>query len=156
MDEAAGSDAPPTALAQQHIHNRWANAKLLAACASAAPDVIAPLLERLNHMIGIEARFRAAIAGEALTWERSDDIAELARRADAAEAGLAAIAATLTPEVEARTFSFGRMPRPVSVREALLQVLSHSGQHRAEVAWELHRAGIDAGNLDFIAWALWG
>ena len=36
------------------------------------------------------------------------------------------------------------------------QALGHSAQHRSELAWELARAGVDTGNLDFIVWTAGG
>ena len=36
------------------------------------------------------------------------------------------------------------------------QLIAHSAQHRSEMAWELARAGVSTGELDFIVWVAGG
>jgi uncharacterized damage-inducible protein DinB len=134
-------------------HNHWANARVLSACVSAPADVTAPMIERLNHLARLERMVGAAIKQEAWAWERAETIGDLAHLIDRTGRELEMASCGLDAGDLARTFQLGRFPSPLTCEEGLLHVVSHSGQHRAEVAWDLARAGVDTGNLDFVFWA---
>lgn len=46
--------------------------------------------------------------------------------------------------------------RSFRVADILATMLSHSAQHRAEIAWELARQGVDTRELDYIVWVAGG
>jgi len=145
-----------TALARLHEHNAWANGRVLAACRAASAQVLEPeggesLIRRLRHQLAVEASFLAAMRGEPLPTDIPRTVEGLEAFAAACSPGLIELAGS-PPEALQRKFRIPWFERDFTLQDGLSQVLSHSGQHRSEVAWELARAGIDCGNLDYIFW----
>lgn len=140
-----------------HEHNAWANSRVLAACRAATPATLEPaggdsLIRRLRHQFAVEASFLAAMRSEQLPTDIPRTIEGLEAFAAASSPGLVELAGS-APQALQRQFRIPWFDRDFTLEDGLAQVLSHSGQHRSEVAWELARAGIDCGNLDYIFWA---
>lgn len=149
-------------LVDQVRHNAWANHRVFAAFEQ-RPGVLdglsydgEPLLERAHHLVLVERGFLDLLRENMVKPEPPRDLAGLLQYGD--ETGDAFV-----PTVEALDeAAFSRevyvpwwersFPTPVLVA----QVLSHSGQHRSELAWELARAGVSTGELDYIVWMAGG
>jgi len=140
-------------------HNDWADQLVLAAAQDAPNGFFdgegrpgaGTLLDRLRHLLGVERAFLDALEGQPAVPEPPTSLDALKAYAGATMsryrtylAGLDDASADVFIPWWGRTF-------PVS--DCLAQVIAHSAQHRAEVAWELARTGIDTGELDYIRWA---
>jgi uncharacterized damage-inducible protein DinB len=131
-------------------HNAWANARVVAAARGASVDV----LEALRHLAGTEEAFLLVLRGTpdwpVVPEEFEAATAFLAER----DAALAAFAGGIDAVGLQEMRFVPWFEREVTVEDCLTQVLGHSAQHRAEVAWQLAQAGVDTGDLDYIVWHL--
>jgi uncharacterized damage-inducible protein DinB len=140
-------------------HNAWANHTVMAACvaAPAVAEAVAydgrPLAGRLNHWHGVERAFLDVLRGAPARPDPPRDPAALLAYADATAAGFTAAIAGVAHDA---TFNVPWWERDFTVAEIVSQVLTHSAQHRSEIAWELARTGVDTGELDYIVWAAGG
>ncbi|MGA7911766.1 MAG: DinB family protein [Candidatus Dormiibacterota bacterium] len=131
-------------------YNAWANAIVLGVGQDSADPGVH---DTLSHLVAVEAVYTLMIRGGApaqgadRTAYMSRPNAEFVREA----AGLAVTYQKLLSEVSMDApvtipwFSF----RP-SVRQALLQVLTHSAQHRSQLAMQLEALGAVVPNFDYI------
>jgi len=149
-------------LVDQVRHNGWANHTVLAAFRH-RPEVLEracydgdQLLERAHHLALVERGFLDLLRENMVEPEAPRDLEGLLRYSD--ETGAAFVPAVEPLDEAALTgelfVPWWRRSFPRSVLVA--QVLSHSSQHRAELAWELARAGISTGELDYIVWTAGG
>lgn len=150
-----------TELRELFAYNAWANARVFAAAAGVPPDartegITRDLRQLLAHITGVEeAYFRAITEGEAAA--RSDahklpDLAALGARSAEVAARYRDFLATADADGLARTLRLPWLGIDFSVREALLQVIVHSVEHRADVATVLTREGAEAPALDLVFW----
>jgi uncharacterized damage-inducible protein DinB len=142
-------------------HNAWANRAVLDGLV-ARPEIGAalaydgkPLCDRAQHLAGTERAFLDVLVGEPKWPQPPAEPAGLIAYAAETDAGLAAIVGGGEAALE-RVVTIPWFRRELAVWEALAQVLAHSGQHRAELAWELARGGYDTKEIDFIVWRLGG
>ncbi len=146
-------------------YNAWANTKVFKICSGldaaalseAEAGSLSNLEETLKHLVGVEnfylhlasdtvpadiAAWREAFMQHPLNWymERSAAIGEeyqellAARDADFLEGEL----------------RVPWLPVPITVRDGLLQVLTHSGHHRAQVLSVLGARGLKVPDIDYI------
>lgn len=148
-------------LERLYRHNAWANARLLTAALGASPEALAAggpggasILDRIAHFAETEDAFSLVFAGTPDWPHPPESIAELATYLMERDERLLAVAAGLSPETAAATCFVPWFNREVPVEDCLYQVLHHSNQGRSEAAWELRRAGVDTGDLDYIVWLL--
>jgi uncharacterized damage-inducible protein DinB len=141
-------------------YNLWANEVILAATDQLSPDALAtPMpdlggtpLELLDHTALVQAGFlglltgagRPAHAGDRLYIEVRD---ALRSSSDGFIAELPKLERRLGDSIEVPWFG-----RSFTVEQALLQVATHSVQHRAGIAAGVAHAGGTVENLDYIAW----
>lgn len=149
---------------RQFRHDTWANAVMADAASAAGGSTLErtipggdSIFARIQHLAVVERGFLSLLEGR---MERPQ------------EPGDAAAAAALLRETGdgfvafARSADAGRLEQTVPVPwwdghafaagDILAQVLSHSGQHRAEVCLGLLEAGINTGELDYIRWVAGG
>lgn len=149
-------------LAEQLRHNAWANHTVLAAfehqpalLESAAYDG-EPLFERAYHLAEVERGFLDVLRENNVPPRPPREFANLRRYVDETGADFAALADRLDEATLERECFVPWWDRAFPVSVLIAQVLSHSAQHRAELAWELARAGVSTGELDYIRWAAGG
>ena len=146
-----------------YAHNIWANTRVLRAAASAPPgflgdpgggfdQAVESRMQQLQHMLGVERGFLDALVGPATMPGPPGDLAALGAYARGTADGFAALCAGLDERSIEEPFFVPWWEREFPRSVGLLQALSHSGQHRAEIAFDLSRAGLDTGNLDYIVW----
>ena len=145
-------------------HNAWANAKVYGLAAALgdrvivaeAPGTQGTVHSTLAHLARVERGYLAMIeqrpresleprevyVAHDLAWF-VDEITEVG------SAYLAAIQAS-TPESLQRDLSIPWFAFPVSAREGLLQVLTHSAQHRSQVLSWLASQGVETPDLDYV------
>lgn len=147
-----------TALERTFTHNAWANGLVLDGLGRGPADFLGKPArdgngtnhEKLLHLGLVERGFLDAINGATRAPQMPDGLdAIVAHFGETA----AAYAALLAPGVDLdREVHIPWWERSFTVGDCLTQVISHSAQHRAELAWELARVGIDTGEMDYIVW----
>ena len=145
-------------------YNAWANAQVFAVCQSVdqagldeqAPGTFGSLTETLKHMVGVEAVYaqmlrdrppgaegaREEFYAHDLAW-----FAEMAARLGQMYLELVAGASDgyYDEPLHVPWFDFA-----LTKHDGLLQVLSHSAQHRAQVFSVLGQRGIAVPDLDYV------
>ncbi|MGE5595099.1 MAG: DinB family protein [Hyphomicrobiales bacterium] len=145
-------------LLQQHIHNTWANYQVLSAFRERPQLLDAtmydgdPLLERAMHLAVVERGFLHLLEGNMTQPEAPRELEELIAYSNETGEGFAAALSKLDDAAIARPAFVPWFQREFPTHVLIAQVLAHSGQHRAELAWELARAGVNAGEIDLIGW----
>ncbi len=146
-------------------HNAWANDRVITALGQAPSELLgaagdgmngstaAPPLQRLQHQLFVERGFLDALNRVPRMPDVPMTLAAMEAYSRETGDGYIALCATLDEEALDRPFFVPWWEREFPVRVGLLQPLSHSGQHRAELAWILAAADIDSGNLDYIVWS---
>ncbi len=146
-------------------HNAWANQRVIDGCAKAPPGFLGDagngftadtILQRLQHQLVVERGFLDAVNGDGKMPEAPMALVALTGYSRVTADGYAAFCARLDEAAILRNFNVPWWGRDFAVREGLVQALGHSGQHRAEIAWELAKAEVDTGNLDYIVWTASG
>jgi uncharacterized damage-inducible protein DinB len=150
LEESAAYAGLVSDLSELFRYNAWANAIVLGV---AQESVDSGVHDTLSHLVAIEAVFVLMIRGGAPAGG-SDRAAYLARPNGEFVRDAAALAVryqklltevVMDAPVTIPWFSF----RP-SVRQALLQVLTHSAQHRSQLAMQLEALGGVVPNFDYL------
>lgn len=159
--EAVATAAP--ILVEIFKHHRWANERLVEACASlgsdeldqTSPGTYGSIRDTIVHLLAAEERF-LELLGERLDGaslrehEQSPDLDELRRRAKRSGERLALVAQRASGATLARGEWRGE-PYAIPVSILLAQALNHASEHRAQVATVLGAHGITPPALD--AWS---
>ncbi|HEX9068803.1 MAG TPA: DinB family protein [Ktedonobacterales bacterium] len=151
-------------LSRLYAYDTWANARVFAACQAldqaqleaGAPGTYGSIEDTLRHMVGVAHIYSLMLRDLPRDHEAAQD-AFYARdlgwhAAHAAELGVAyqgilaaADAAYLDAPLHVPWFDFA-----LTRLDGLLQVLTHSAQHRAQVFSVLGGHGIETPNLDYV------
>lgn len=145
-------------------YNTWANSRVCETCAEAdpqlltmpAPGTIGTVLATLAHLTRMEEAYCALLQKDSVAPMESReafesrDVAALGRRLAELGTTFQAWLQTATPEDLGRRLPITWLDFEVSAREALLQVLSHSAQHRSQVLSALGAHGVDVPDLDYV------
>jgi len=145
-------------------YNRWANYQPFAMVERASadgleasqPGMYGSVLETLTHVVSVERNFLRRIRGE-----------ERQRLSDLDVDGLRAVFEPLGPSYAAAVSSEADLERPVFIpwlddgvnirlTDAVIQPITHSIQHRADIIGALSRAGMEAPEMDYVHWVLEG
>ena len=145
-------------------HNAWANERVFAL----AQDLKAGLLEAnapgtrdtvrgtLAHLARVEYLYLTMIEGKPRASVESPeayaahDLAWMRRHLQEIGAGFVRAIETATPEVLERRLDLPVLRYPVTARDGLLQVLTHSSQHRSQVLSWLSAQGVSTPDLDYV------
>ena len=144
------------------LHNAWANRRVFESFASAPHvlDVICydgkPLLTRLQHQVGTERAFLDVFRGEPKRPAPPATLTELLAYDSETASAIELIVTTNGEAGQSRSYMVPWWKLELPLRVLVLQVIAHSAQHRSELAWELARAGVSTGELDFIRWVAGG
>jgi hypothetical protein len=143
-------------------HDAWANATVLESL-RANPAVLQtvcydekPLLERLHHQAGTERAFLGVFRGDKERPPVPPSLDELAASIAETSSALDAFTLELGIDGQDQPFFVPWFGVAFPFHMLVTQVVGHSSQHRSELAWELARAGVKTGELDFIAWLAGG
>jgi len=150
-------------LTDMFAYNTWANAQVFATCGAVdqtwldaqAPGTYGTISETLMHMIQVESVYAIMLRDEPLPTREAQDALlahDLAWYADTA-ARLGGVYAELASAHDAYYAEPLHVPWfdfALTKHDGLLQVLSHSAQHRAQVFSVLGQHGIDVPNLDYV------
>lgn len=148
-------------LADLLAYNAWANAVVLAATdeltgeqlAFSMPELGGSALELLDHTAQVQANFLGIMTGAGRPG-RGEDRTYPAMRAllTSTSDGLCAA----LPDLERRANALFELPwfgRSFTIETGVIQVATHSVQHRAGICAGVARAGREVRTLDYIAWA---
>jgi uncharacterized damage-inducible protein DinB len=146
-------------------YDRWASRKVFALCrdldaaglTAEAKGAVRTIETTLKHTVRVADAFQALLRGQipdaalgAWTEYREHDLAWFAARAD----GVADAYDELLGEVDEVFFDAElKIPwfeHPVTRRDAFVQAMTHSIQHRAQVCSVLGERGVDVPNLDYV------
>lgn len=144
-----------------YAYNSWANARVFAVCRDVdqaliegeAPGTRGTIAETLQHLVVVEDVYARLLRGEptdAIDAREDHEFTWFATRSaqlsDEYTALLAGADATfLDDELRVPWFDFH-----LTKHDGLLQVLSHSALHRAQVFSVLGQRGVDVPGLDYV------
>jgi uncharacterized damage-inducible protein DinB len=116
------------------------------------PELGGSALGLLEHTAQVEAAFHWLLTGAARPERRAGagygDVRSLLTATDAAlQSALPELERRLADPVEVPWFG-----RSFEIGQALMQVATHSVQHRAGICAGIARAGLQAPGLDYIMW----
>ncbi len=147
-----------TSLARTFEHNAWANRQVLEGLRGAPAGFLdqesrpggGTNREKLQHLAIVERGFHDAILAGTRRPEVAGDLESIIAYC---EENRLKFAALLSGELDLEAeVHIPWWERDFTIGDCLAQVLSHTAQHRSELAWELARAGIDTGEMDYIVW----
>jgi len=149
-------------------YNRWANARILAACQGiSAEELAAPaavsfgsLLGTLAHILGAESVWRMRLQQGASPRQMVQsaafpDLESMANRWNEEEAAMQGFVAILKDADMERKVRFTRLngsEEEATVWKALVHVVLHGMQFRAEAGVLLSALGRSPGDLDFLVY----
>ena len=151
-------------LSELYAYNTWANAQVFAVCRDVdqawldenAPGTYGTLTETLKHMVSVETAYAQMLQDKPLATKEARDeffahdltwFAETTARVGRRYAELLAHAsdAFFDEPLHVPWFDF-----VLTKQDGLLQVLSHSAQHRAQVFSVLGQRGVAVPDLDYV------
>jgi uncharacterized damage-inducible protein DinB len=146
-------------------HNGWANARTFELCEQAAGGLLTDAAkgtrgtvdETIKHMVAVEAIYLSMVQGEDVSRDLADRDQYFAqdrswffgRGRELSGEYLALLnqkdQAWLDGPLRVPWFDF-----PMTVHDGLIQVISHSAQHRAQVLSVLGQHGVEVPDLDYV------
>jgi len=151
-------------LTDLYRYNTWANARVFAVCATLDAALLreeargthGTIEETLKHLVGVEDVYLTMIQGlpigqgGAQETYFAQNLAWFAERATQVGAGYLQLLADhgdvlLDRELAVPWFDFA-----LTTGDGLLQVLSHSAQHRAQILSTLGAQGLEVPNIDYV------
>ena len=141
-------------------HNKWANQKTFDACSNINPDKLIDeshgynsVIEILNHLVQVEHSFFELAHGRQPQKIQSKELNELRPECSKIDRAYLEYIKALKPgEVVTRCFLVPWFGFEISVLEGILQPMTHSHKHRADVSMLLPLLGGDGIEMDFIQW----
>ena len=157
-------------LADLYRYNTWANARVFAACASQdeaalrqdAGGTLGSIEQTLKHLVGVEDVYLLMLQGQApgqgaaREAYAAHDLVWFAQRATQIGAGYQQLLAAQGEVLLERPLAVPWFDIPLTARDGLLQVLSHSAQHRSQVLSALGAQGVEAPNIDYVFMVIGG
>lgn len=146
-------------LADGFEYNGWATRQLGEVCRQAPPEQLTnkedwqyqPIIELWWHVNQVERAYLRMTGGPELP-EPEDTLEGLLASAVAVKEAFVAHAAALDEPGLERTFNVPWFGRDFTVADGLFQVLTHSIEHRADIAHFLSRLGHDTPPIDYVVW----
>jgi uncharacterized damage-inducible protein DinB len=156
----------PTNLQQLYRHGRWANLRIMDACASLTPAQLAatcegtygPLWPTLAHLAAAESGYVHRLSGEPriIAWRDPEPPPSLSTLTDALErsgARLIDLAATTADDHVASFTTTDGEEVHLSGWILLAQAIDHAREHRSHVATILTQLGLAPPEIDVWAYA---
>lgn len=151
-------------LADLYAHNTWANAQVFAVCRDAdparidenAPGTYGTIAETLKHLVQVEFVYALMLqdkslpTGEARADFTAHDVAWYAETVAQVGQQYAALIANASDAFYDEPLHVPWFDFALTKHDGLLQVLSHSAQHRAQVFSVLGQHGVEVPDLDYV------
>ena len=158
-----------TPLAELARYNRWANAQVFAVCRAVDPDAlgaaaagtIGTLEETLKHLAGVEDVYLAMLQGRDLFAGQTDrkgfwlayeahDLEWFADRVAELDRGFEELLASADDALLAGELRIPWFDFPMTRAQGVLQALTHSHTHRAQVLSTLGDRGVKVPEMDYV------
>lgn len=141
-------------------HNKWANQQLFEACSGISPSKLnddshgyGSVIEILNHLVQVEHSFFELAHGRRPRRVELEDLAELRSECSRIDRAYLEYVAGLQPQdAESKRFLVPWFGFEISLLEGVLQPLTHSLKHRADVSMLLPLLGGAGIDIDLIQW----
>jgi uncharacterized damage-inducible protein DinB len=141
-------------------HNRWANQKIFAACAQVAPEKLVDpgdgydsVLGILNHLVQVENAFLELAHERTPRWAPLDDLDTLKAECARIDQAYIDYASSIdSTDAESKRFLVPWFGFEITAVDGLIQPLTHSHKHRADVSMLLPHLGGEGVEMDFIQW----
>jgi len=141
-------------------HNEWANGRIFAACSEVSPASLSDeshgyesVLGILNHLVQVEHAFLELAHGRKPRRIQLGELAELQTECSRIDRSFIEYAGRLEPmEAETKHFLVPWFGFKISLLEGVLQPLTHSHKHRADISMLLPRLGGAGIEMDLIQW----
>ncbi|MGH2758122.1 MAG: hypothetical protein ACRDKJ_01000 [Actinomycetota bacterium] len=115
--------------------------------------MVTSVLGILNHLAQVENAFFELAHGRAPRWDAIDDLAGLRAQCARIDRAYIEYAGSIDPiDAEAKRFLVPWFGFEITAVEGLIQPLTHSHKHRADVSMLLPRLGGEGIEMDFIQW----
>ena len=151
-------------LADLYAYNTWANAQVFAVCSAVdrvqlearAAGTIGTIEDTLKHLVSVEDVYTRMLGDEPpeaigpIEEYMRHDLAWFAERAAQLGAAYLALLANASADFFAAPLRVPWFDFALTKHDGLLQVLSHSAQHRAQVFSVLGERGVQVPDLDYI------
>ncbi len=141
-------------------HNAWANQRVFAACSeidsaklNEATDDYDSIVGILEHLVQVEHAFFELAHARVPQRIESEDLAELREKCAQIDREYVDYASALDPgDADTKRFLVPWFGFEISLTEGLVQPLTHSHKHRADVSMLLPHLGGSGVEMDFILW----
>jgi uncharacterized damage-inducible protein DinB len=141
-------------------HNQWANQKIFKACSAIDPAKLEQdthgydsVIGILNHLVQVEHSFFELANGRQPQRIQHGELKKLRLLcADLDRSYLEYIRSLKPREIEAKRFLVPWFGFDITLLEGILQPLTHSHKHRADVSMLLPLLGGSGIEMDFIQW----
>lgn len=141
-------------------HNEWANRRIFAACSeldaatlNRSADAYGSAIEILTHLVQVEHSFFELAHGRAPGRIELDELAALREECARIDRDYVSYARELDPgDAETKRFLIPWFGFEITLAEGLLQPLTHSHKHRADVSMLLPVLGGSGIEMDLIQW----
>jgi uncharacterized damage-inducible protein DinB len=151
-------------------HHAWANRRVLAVLANLdttlltedAKGAFGSIDQTITHMAGVEDMYLALMKGQDLSSFGSQetyfghDTAWFRQRLETLGAAYAAFLASIDDASLDNALIIPWINAPLTIREGLIQVLTHSAQHRAQILSILGDRGQKVPDMDYVVMRLEG
>jgi uncharacterized damage-inducible protein DinB len=134
-------------------HNAWANDKVFDVALACEPPLLEGVAETLQHLARVEHAYLAMMEQrqpEDREQFLTHDVPWLREHLQQLGRGYLHLLETVTGEALQRDLQIPWFDFPVSVRDGLLQVLTHSAQHRSQVLSWLSDRAVQTPDLDYV------
>lgn len=141
-------------------HNEWANGQIFAACSEVSPAKLndesqgyESAIGILNHLVQVEHAFFELAHGRKPRRIQLEELAALQAECYRIDRSYIEYAGRLEPmKAETEHFLVPWFGFKISLMEGVLQPLTHSHKHRADVSMLLPRLGGAGIEMDLIQW----
>ncbi len=143
-------------------YNAWASARVAAACSSLSDEDLrrpvahayGSILQLLGHVVAVEDGYLELMTGAPRQPPRADLLASVVQRLGEVDEAYVRVLSEEKGAVDLdRRFRVPWFDCDLTVEQGLLQVLTHSVEHRSDLARALSEAGVPPPPLDFVVFA---
>lgn len=139
-------------------YNAWANGRILPLLSQLTAEQLSAPAENMfgsihdtaSHLLGVERVYLQMLSDEAPQRPPAFSLEALAPTAAELGAGYQDLLAHLDEAALETTFRVPWFEREFTRRDGLLQVVTHSTEHRADLAAALTRCGITTPPIDYV------
>ena len=137
-------------------YNRWANDIVLMTLEKYGPETPATALRLMSHIANSQTVWLSRIIGQqspVAIWEEHD-LEKIKQLNSDSLRGLKAVVDEQGDNLGATVAyqNSSGIAFENSILDILLQVFTHGGYHRAQIAMQLRQSGLEPVNTDYISW----